>query len=159
MDALRGWFAGLTPREQRIVLVALAVAVLVLLLGALLPLERKVGAAQQRVSTRQSDLAWIRSVAPRLATLRGSAAQGSGESLVVLADRAARSAGIGRALTNSQAAGDGSLTLRLEQVPFDSLVAWMASLQQQHGVHISASTIDRTATAGVVSATVILRSR
>ncbi len=159
MDAVRAWFEKLTLREQRIVLVAAVLAAGLLLLAVMLPLERKVGAAQQRVSAKQADLAWIHSVAPRLGTLRVAAAHGGNESLAVLADRAARAAGIGRALTNSQAAPDGSLTLRLERVPFDALVAWMAALLQQHGVHVAASTIDRTATAGIVSATVILRSR
>ena len=159
MGALQAWFGKLTLREQRIVLVALVLAVAILLLAVMLPLDRKVTAAQQRVSAKQADLAWIRSVAPRLSALRANAALAGGESLVVLADRTARAAGIARGMTNSQVAGDGSLTLRLEQVPFDALVMWMATLLQQHGVHVSASTIDRTATAGVVSATVILHGR
>ena len=159
MGALQAWFGKLTLREQRIVLVALVLAVAVLLLAVMLPLDRKVTAAQQRVSTKQADLAWIRSVAPRLSALHANAALAGGESLVVLVDRTARAAGIARGMTNSQVAGDGSLTLRLEQVPFDALVMWMAALVQQHGVHVSASTIDRTATAGVVSATVILHGR
>ncbi len=159
MGALQAWFEKLTQREQRIVLVALVLAVAVLLLAVMLPLDRKVTATQQRVSMKQADLAWIRSVAPRLNALRANAALAGGATLAVLADRTARAAGIARGLTNSQVAGDGSLTLRLEQVPFDALVVWMAALLQQHGVHVSASTIDRTATAGVVSATVILHGR
>ena len=159
MVSLRAWFEKLTLREQRIVLVAAALAAGLLLLAVILPLERKVGALQQRVSVKQADLAWIRGVAPRLATLRATAAHGGNESLTVLADRTARAAGIARALTNSLVGGDGSLTLRLEQVPFDALVAWMAALLQQHGVRVSASTIDRTATAGIVSATVVLHAR
>jgi general secretion pathway protein M len=159
MSALRAWFAKLSPREQRIVWVGAVVAACVLLLGALLPLERKVAAARQRVAAAQSDLNWIRSIAPRLTTLRSSAGRNSGESLVVLADRVARETGIARSLTGSQPGGDGTLSVRLEQVSFDALTHWMATLLQQHGTRVISSTIDRTATAGVVSATVVLRAR
>ena len=159
MPTLRAWFETLTPREQRLVLIGAVLAAGLLLLGVMLPLERKVAAAQQRVTSKQADLDWIRSGAPRLTTLRGAAPRGGGESLVVLADRVARETGIARSLTGSQPAGDGSLSVRLEQVSFDALVAWIAALLQQHGVHVAASTIDRTATAGVVSATVVLRAR
>jgi len=159
MAALRAWFAGLAPREQRIVLIGAVVAGCVLLLGALLPLERKVAAAKEELAGKQADLAWIRSVAPRLASLRSPVAHGGGESLVVLADRVARQAGIARSLTGSQPGGDGTLSVRLEQVSFDALTSWMATLLQQYGTRVFSSTIERTATAGVVSATVVLRSR
>jgi len=159
MAALRAWFAGLAPREQRIVLIGAVVAGCVLLLGALLPLERKVAAAKEELAGKQADLAWIRSVAPRLASLRSPVAHGGGESLVVLADRVARQAGIARSLTGSQPGGDGTLSVRLEQVSFDALTSWMATLLQQYGTRVVSSTIERTATAGVVSATVVLRSR
>lgn len=159
MAALRAWFAKLAPREQRLVLIGGAAAACLLLLGVLMPLETRVSALQQRVANKQADLAWIRSVAPRLPALRRTAGLGGGQSLVVLADRVARETGIARALTGSQPGGDGSLSVRLEQVSFDALAAWMATLLQQHGVRVVSSTIDRTATVGLVSATVVLRSR
>jgi len=159
MDALRAWYEKLAPREQKVVLIGAVLSACLLLFGVLLPLERKVASARERVAAKQADLVWMRSVAPRLVSLRNVGAHGSGESLVVLADRVARQTGIARALTGSQPGGDGSLSVRLEQVSFDALAAWMATLQQQHGAHVISSTIDRTATAGVVSATVVLRSR
>lgn len=160
IDALRAWFEKLAPREQQMVLIGAVLCACLLLLGVVLPLERKVAAARQRVAAKQADLVWMRSVAPRLVALRNVDPHGGGgESLVVLADRVARETGIARALTGSQPGADGSLSVRLEQVSFDALAAWLASLQQQHGARIISSTIDRTATAGVVSATVVLRSR
>jgi general secretion pathway protein M len=158
MPTLRAWFEQLAPREQRLVLIGAVAAACLLLLGILLPLERKVSAAQQRVSTKQADLAWIHSVGPRLSTLRSVSARGGGESLVVLVDRVARETGIARALTGSQPGGDGTLSVRLEQAPFDALATWAATLLQQHGVRVVSAAIDRTATAGVVSATIVLRA-
>jgi len=159
MAALRAWFEKLAPREQRVVLIGAVLAGCMLLFGALLPLERKVAATRERVLTKQADLVWMRGVAPRLVALRNVGLHGSGESLVVLVDRVARETGIARALTGSQPGTDGTLSVRLEQVSFDALATWLATLQQQHGAHVVSSTIDRTATAGVVSATVVLRAR
>ena len=158
MIALRAWFDRLMPREQRIVLIGAVLAACLVLFVALLPLERKVSAAQQRVATRQSDLDWIRSMASRLATLKNTTPQGGNESLVVLVDRVARDTGIARALSGSQPGSNGTLSVRLEQVAFDSLTAWAAALLQQHGVRVVSASIDHTATAGVVSATITLRA-
>jgi len=158
MTALRAWFDRLLPREQRIVLGGAVLAACLLLFVALLPLERAVSAAQQRVTTKQSDLAWIRGVAPRLATLRNTTPHSGSESLVVLADRVARETGIARSLSGSQPGGNGTLSVRLEQVAFDALTAWAGALLQQHGVRVVAASIDHTATAGVVSATITLHA-
>ena len=159
MNALRAWLATLSSRDQRVVLIGAVLSAALLLIGALLPLERKVASARERVAGKQADLVWMRSVAPRLVALRGVGRHGGDESLVVLVDRVARETGIARALAGSQPGADGSLSVRLEQVSFDALATWLATLQQQHGAHVVSSTIDRTATAGIVSATVVLRAR
>ena len=158
MIALRAGFDGLLPREQRIVVGGAILAACLLLFVTLLPLEKKVSAAQQRVTTKQSDLAWMRSMAPHLATLRSTTPHSGSESLVVLADRVARDNGIARSLSGSQPGGDGTLSVRLEQVGFDALTAWAGALLQQHGVRVVSASIEHTATAGVVSATITLRA-
>ncbi len=158
MKTLRAWFDRLLPREQRLVLVGAVLAACLLLFMALLPLERTVSATQQRVAGKRSDLSWMRSMAPRLATLRNTTPHGGNESLVVLVDRVARAMGIARSLSGSQPGSNGTLSVRLEQVAFDSLTAWAAALLQQYGVHVVSASIDHTATAGMVSATITLRA-
>jgi general secretion pathway protein M len=79
----------------------------------------------------------------------------SGESLVVVVDRTAREAGLGTALRDQSPSGNSGLRLRLEAAPFDTLVTWLANLQQQHGVGIEAATID-AAGPGLVNATLSL---
>ncbi len=96
MQRLLNWFQGLTPREQRVVLLGSATGAVVLLVGLLLPFERHVARLEQRVETRRADLAWLQSVAPQLGALRASAPAASGASLVVLVDRVARETGIAR---------------------------------------------------------------
>jgi type II secretory pathway component PulM len=157
MSALRDWFQSLAQRERRMVLFGAAAAVLVLLLGVWLPVERRVSRLRTQVQTRQADLAWLQTVAPQLGELRSGSAGAGNESVVALADRVAHETGIARAL-NTQAGSDGTFSVRLEQVAFDSLLNWAGELVLRHGVRIVSATIDGSPNAGMVSATIVLRA-
>lgn len=153
------WLQRLSPRERRTVTIGAVVALLILIAAIVLPLDRAVARAAERVERKRADLAWIRSVAPELAAA-GPVVARSGpqqESLVVLIDRAARESGLGESLTSSQPSGDGALRVRLERAPFDSMVAWLARLAQQHGVQVELATVDGADEPGLVTATVTLR--
>ncbi len=157
MAALRAWFNGLARREQLAVLGGAAVCLLLLLLAAWLPVERRVARLEQRVQSKRADLAWLQSVAPQLGALRTAPVAAGGESLVALADRVARETGIARSLS-SQPGGDGTLSVRLEQVAFDSLLNWTGELVLRHGVRVTSASIDGGPNPGTVSATIVLRA-
>ena len=158
MPKLAAWFRALAPREKRMVAIGGAVALLLLLAGAWLPVERRVARLEQQVQTRRADLAWLQTVAPQLAALRARPSGTGNESLVVIADRVAHETGIARSL-NTQAGTDGTLSVRLEQVAFDSLLNWAGELVQQHGVRVISASIDGGTASGIVSATIVLRAR
>jgi general secretion pathway protein M len=160
MEALLSWWNARAPRE-RLILAAGAAAVLVLvLLAVLLPLQRAAAEARGRVADKQAALAWLQTVEPQLSAAAATAAPAAtGESLLVLAERAAREAGIAKALTGGQPSGNGAFRLRLEDVAFDSLAQWLAQLTQRHGVIIESATIDGREAPGAVSATFVLRLR
>ena len=157
MKALQDWFHSLAQREQRAVLLGASAAVLVLLLAAWLPVEQHVSRLEVQVRTRQADLAWLQTVAPQIGALRSGSHGTGNESVVALADRVAHETGIARAL-NTQAVGDGTFSVRLEQVAFDSLLNWAGELVLRHGVRIVSATIDGSPNAGMVSATIVLRA-
>src|ERR1039458_10159498 len=90
MAAMLQYLANLTPRERRIAIVGGIAALLLLILAILLPLQRHVGAGEQRLERKRDDLVWLRSMAPQLAGLRTSGAPPLRESLVVVVDRPAR---------------------------------------------------------------------
>ncbi|MGB6449921.1 MAG: type II secretion system protein GspM, partial [Steroidobacteraceae bacterium] len=66
MEALAAWFRSLQERERRVLMAGAAVVAVFLVLG-LFSLDRGVARAQARLTHRQQDLAWMRSVAPQLA--------------------------------------------------------------------------------------------
>jgi len=152
-------FASLTERERRMAIIGGGVAVALLLLGIILPLNRSVSRAHARVEHKQADLAWMRSVTPQLAGSGSAVAQpATQESLLVVVDRAARDAGLGSSLTSSEPSGAGGLRVRLDKAPFDILVGWLARLADQHSIRVESASIDSSGP-GLVSAAVVLRTR
>jgi general secretion pathway protein M len=155
---LRDRIAGLSARERNLVYLAAGlVAVALLYFAIVLPLTTMTTKRAARVEQKTADLVWMRQVAPQVsaaAATRG--ASGTGESLVVLVDRTGREAGLGSAIRDQTPSGENGLRLRLEAAPFDVLVAWIASLQQQHGVRVEAATIDAGSAPGLVNASLTL---
>jgi type II secretory pathway component PulM len=156
---MRAWYANLAERERRMVLVGGIAAAVLLLLGIMLPLNRNITQARQRVTTKQGDLAFIQSAVPQLASAGpGIGTAATGESLVVLIDSSARESGLGKSLSSSQPTPDKGLRVRFEHVAFDGLVAWLARLSQSHGVRVESAEIESAGEAGLVNAGLVLKA-
>jgi general secretion pathway protein M len=158
MNDFRQWLAGLAPRERNLVYVAaglLAVALVYLVI--VLPLNSAASKRAARVDQKAADLALMRQMAPQL---KAAAAMGgvvtNNQSLVVLIDRTGREAGLGGSIRDQSPSGEHGLRLRLESASFDALVAWLGNLQQQYGVRVEAATVDAAAAAGLVNASLTL---
>jgi general secretion pathway protein M len=154
---VRDWLDSLSARERNLVYAAGAlVSVALLYLVLVLPVQTSGNRMASRVGQKTADLAWMRAQAPQAMAAAGAARSGGGESLVVLVDRTAREAGLGTSLRDQSPDGNSGLRLRIEGASFDTLVTWLASLQQQHGVSIEAASIDAAAP-GLVNATLSLK--
>lgn len=157
--SLQRYLDRLSARERRVVIVGGALALLLALTSVLMPLQRKVSATNARVERKRDDLAWLRSMAPRLTGLASSEPPPLRESLVVIVDRTARQFGLERALVGSQPSGNGALNVRLEQTSFDGLIGWLSQLHEQYGVRLEAADFDAASAAGTVNASLVLRAR
>lgn len=148
--------AALSPRERRLLLFGAIAAVVILIFGILIPLDRSVAHAQQRLAKKRADLSWMQSVAPQIAVLPATST--NGESLLVIIDRSAREAGLGTALSGSEPGSGGNLSVRLEKAPFDVLIGWLARLAQQSGVTVDSAIIEKTGAPGLVNANIVLHT-
>ncbi len=154
MNRLRVWYAGLQQREQRVVAVgAIALAVLVLVFGILVPLHSAVSNAVTRNEAKREDLAWMRVNGPEIRAGGNDLPADTGEAPVVLVDRVGREAGLGSALRGTQPSGTG-VRVELEAAPFDELVSWLATLDERYGLSIESITVDRAARPGLVNASI-----
>jgi general secretion pathway protein M len=113
MNTVRVWLDNLAERERKLVYAAAALAGVVLLyLVLVLPFQTASHKFSQRLDKKQTDLAWMRQVAPQVAAAAGGGgAIQTDESLVVLVDRTAREAGLGNSLRDQSP--DRSSGLRL----------------------------------------------
>lgn len=159
--AFTDWYARQSERDQRVLRWGGIVAGVIILAGILLPLQRNLSQARARVAQQQTDLAWMRQMAPTLAAAGPgpAAAAPPGESLVVLIDRSARESGLAQALTGSQPGANGAMTVRMENADFNLLIGWMSRLVAQHDLRVEAASITGNGDAGVVNASVQLHAR
>jgi len=148
--------AALSPRERRLLLLGAAAAIAILIFGILVPLDRGVAHAQERLAKKRADLSWMQSVAPQVALLPPPSS--NGESLLVIIDRSARESGLASALSGSEPGSSGTLSVRLEKAPFDVLVGWLARLAQQNGVTVDSAIIEKSGTPGLVNANIVLHT-
>jgi len=158
MNEIREWLGGLAPRERNLVYLAAALlCVAVVYFAIVLPVTSAAKQRAARVEQKSADLAWMRQVAPQVmaAVAAGGGTAGS-ESLVVLVDRTGREAGLGNAIRDQSPDGEHGLRLQLQGASFDVLVAWLASLQQQHGVRVETAMIGAANAPGLVNASLTL---
>jgi general secretion pathway protein M len=154
MNKLQAWYSGLQEREQRMVTIgSVVVALLILVLGILMPLHSAVSNALQRNAVKREDLAWMQVNAAEVRASGGQLAENTGEAPVVLVDRVGREAGLASSLRGTQPNGNG-VRVQLEAAPFDTLVAWLGTLDERYGLSIETITVDRAARPGVVNASI-----
>lgn len=158
---MKDWYLGLAARERLFVSVGAGLLLLVLVWTLLLgPLYGASAAAERRVESKRSTLAFLRDAVAELAgaqNLPAASADLAGQSLVVIVDRSAREAGLGAALTRNQPVGEDGIRVRLEGAPFDATTLWLATLSASAGLAIESASFDRTPDEGRVNASLVLR--
>lgn len=155
---LREWFDKLAPRERWLVLAAAAFAAFALVYAlGVQPLYSARDRAALAVEQQRSLLADIEQVARRFGPQgNNNPAVPSGESLVVLIDRSTRERGLGAYLKRNQPEGADGVRIRLENVPFDDLAAWLAGVQATQGLAPVSASFDPTDEPGRVNSNLVL---
>ncbi len=155
--SLEARLAQLTGRERRILAVGTVAVALIVIFGILLPLDGSVARAHQRLLKKRNDLTWMQGVAPELAAAPRPPSS-AGESLLVIVDRSARESGLASSIAGSEPGATGTLSLRLQKAPFDTLIAWLARLAQQNGIRVDSATIDGAGAPGLVNVALVLHT-
>ena len=154
MNKLRAWYAGLQERDQRVVLIgAIALGLIVLVGGILLPMQSAVSGAVKAAATKREDLAWMRAHELEIRSSTPPPAD-TGEAPVVLVDRVGRESGLASALRGTQPNATGGVRVQLEAAPFNAVVTWLDSLDNRYGVAIESITLDRSPAPGIVNANI-----
>jgi general secretion pathway protein M len=154
MNKLRTWFGGLQQREKRVVIIgAVALALIVLVGGILMPLQSAVSRAIAGQETRREDLAWMRVNASEVRAAGLLLPPDTGEAPVVVVDRVGRESGLASALRATSPSRTG-VRVQLEGAPFDTMITWLDTLDRRYGLAIESITVDRNPAPGTVNATI-----
>jgi type II secretory pathway component PulM len=154
VEKVRSWYAELEPRERKIVAWGALGGTALLLLVIVLQLHAALDRGERRVQQKRADVGYVQAVLPELRA--APVPQGGDQSLVVVVDRTTRDAGLAMNVRGTEPGGPNELRVRLEGAPFDASVNWILRLQREYGVRIAAASFERTASAGVVNASITL---
>lgn len=152
---LNEWLATLAPRERVMVLgggAALAVTLLFLAVWEPLTQTHMRRAADleaaRLLANRLEEIAAVAQRAPR----NGSTAVNRNLSLLAAVDQSAKAGTLSKPPARIQPEGDAEIKVWIEDVPFDSLVRWLADLESRYGIRAQTAEIERQSAAGLVNA-------
>jgi type II secretory pathway component PulM len=156
VERARTRYDQLSSREQRTVLLGGVLFIVIALLGGVLTLEHRADLARQGLLQRQRDLAFVQAASAEILAAGPVSVGSSSDSLVVVADRAARAAGLVENLSGSESTSEGVLRTSFRGASFDALAGMVATLLQQAGVSVQAASIEPAAEPGRVNASLTL---
>jgi general secretion pathway protein M len=159
-EPLRSRWHLLQPRE-RVILAGGAVVALFLLGYALIwaPLQRDLTRLRASVPQARLQLKSMQAQAQQIARLRNSKrVRTDSASLLTQLDRSAQQRGLRQYITRMEPEGQDAVRVALDRVSFNTLIAWLADVQQQSGVRLDTATITAHTDAGIVSARLLLRA-
>lgn len=158
--ALTFW-RGLAARERAVLAVGAALAV-ALLFYALLwaPLQRDLARLRADVPEAQQRLQWMRAQESRVRQLRTDAPDAvPGEGLLSFVEQSAQAHEIREHIRRVDPEGSNAVRLAIDEVAFNSLLQWLANLQQRGGVRIVNASLEPLSSPGLVNARLLLRAR
>lgn len=160
---MKAWFEGLASREQHLLIISVAVLlILFLYVGAWEPLQQRVETLHSSNADQQALLGWMRNTAQEIQQRRGAGNDrsrvASGQSLLSLVDKTARSGGLGEALKRVQPDGQQRVGVWLEGASFDDLMRWLSSLGKTHGIGVVTSVFEAKEATGRVDARLVFEA-
>lgn len=161
-ETLQSWinrFYAQPRRDQIMLLVGVGCVALYLVWFALVePLKEAVQAERVRTQSVAQALARVEALAATVAHAEAQQAKQSRKTLTSIAelvDKSLRNNGL--VMRGFQPSNDGEVRLRLDNVPYTSLLQWLYELETTHGVQIKEVATTASTTPGRVMVNVRLR--
>ncbi|WP_261816445.1 type II secretion system protein M [Vibrio gallicus] len=149
-QAVLGYWAGISLREQRMLLITLGVALIaVFYWGGLQPLQQKTELAQTRLTSEKQLNYWVKDEADKITALRRTSTAPSISSLPLNQLLSASSSRYKVELVRLQPRED-MVQVWVQPVAFKSLMSWLIYLRQQQGVDVAFLDINETDKPGIV---------
>ncbi len=155
---MNAWWQGLAPRERTLVgSMGVMIVIAMVYFFILEPLFSGASAYRERVATAESNLDYMKRVAPALKQsggTRGQPTQRNNRTLLSIIDQTTKQFDLTtRGSTNS---GNNKIRVQFPASSFNSMISWFGELHSKHNVQIDAVNLLREDEAGVVSGSVTI---
>jgi general secretion pathway protein M len=159
LKRLRDLWEKLEPGERRLAMVGGGVLGLTLLYVILwLPVQKDLARLRVSVPEERAQLQRMRAQAAAIRPLRArSVSTPAAGTLLSVVDQSATTRGLRGFITRLEADGSAGVQLTLDAMPFNSLISWLADLQDSYGLLVDSTSMDAHTTIGTVNAKLKLR--
>jgi general secretion pathway protein M len=146
---MRAWFDNLAPRERMILLAGGVAAALIVGYWVVMHLHTDAATLRTAVESKQRLLLDIARLEGTPAGGAASAAQGTGQTLVVVVDNTAKAHGL--QLARARPNGPSGVDVTFQGVPFDVLVDWLMTLHGSYAVDVESASLSSAREQGLVN--------
>ena len=159
LNPLREQWNKLAPGERRLAMIGGVVVGATLLYVLLwLPIQKELTRLRVSVPEERAQLQRMRAQAASIKPLRArSGAKPAPGTLLSVIEQSASARGMRGFVTRMEADGGNGVQLTLDAVPFNSLLSWLADLQDSHSLLIESTSMDAHSAPGTVNAKLKLR--
>lgn len=148
---------SLKPRERWIVICSLLLLSATAVYGlCFYPLYKAVSTRTARITQKQQDIVWLRSMAGQLSALGNAqlTSASKSESLVKLIADSVAGNKLASSLTGQVPNGQQGVKTQFENANFNDLIIWLDQLQKSQGIQVVDASITETSLAGQVNASI-----
>ncbi len=150
---LAQWFNERSESERSMLLGAAAILLVLVISMALSPMYNSLQQNERRVARQYAELEQMKAIAGQSNSIPGKPVPPGG-SLVILLQESARGEGV--AIATMQPIGENSINTRLDDVPFNAMIRWLASLEAQ-GISVQTASLRIGQESGTVDSSLLLR--
>lgn len=139
----REWWAQRTPRERRLLMLAmLALVIFGWVVGVIRPGMQRLRGLETTVAAQREQLREMKQAAGELATLRSVAANAipSGESPLLITQQLTRDMELEAFVGQAQSQGEAGVQISFRALPYESLLRWLAQVSQR-GLRVRSLTL------------------
>lgn len=147
MNNLQEWFAGLEPREQKLVSIGGVVGIIFLLImGVWQPLNAKLDLTETKLRNQQKTNVWAKDAIQRIKSSGNSVGRQSG-SLTQVVNQTSRRFNIEIARLQPK---DSAVMVWIDLINFNELLQWIDHLERNNRVIVTAFDVTEADEAGYV---------
>lgn len=153
---MMSWWTTLQPRERLILGAGGLAALLIIIWGfAWQPLTSGRDQLRASIDSKQQLLSNVSRASAFDST--GADTNANSQSLFVLIDQTAQAGELGSSITRARPDGPNTIDVTFSGASFDSLIAWLITLNQSNGVYVDGASINTGRQQGLVSGQLRLR--